>query len=166
MTNSKIQLDSVFQDVLHKLAHQSNMFGRALRGKDRRRWEVFNFTLSSPEASPEYDKSYELGNYEDVHALFKRDSLSDTYIQAHTNKTNSNGPWSIADAMRAKIQADFLSGCERDFRARHMTRVRLLAHEASRQDLYTDTEGPLLDDTVEWIASKGSKRPLYKETEV
>lgn len=62
-----------------------------------------------------------------IHEMFDRSDLEKDYVNAITgvDKTAVKQDLSIATA-----QSDILSGIERDYLARHRTRIRKLAHES------------------------------------
>lgn len=139
-----------FEKIMTRLAAQCELMSVVLHNMDRRRWDIFNFVLQN--GSVQYDaQSVHPDVPTSVHALFSRQKAGEEYIRAHTDESDENTH--IGHAMASKAQVDILAGLERDFRARHISRIRLIAHEAARRRVMGHSSGPILGDTIEYIKS-------------
>ena len=103
----------------------------------------------------EYDTAVDPVSVAGVHRLFNREEERKDYEKIFTEESLSNGgqpkKYTTGFGMAAKAKVDVLAGMERDFRARHMTRIRLMAHEAARRRGFHHDEGPLLEDMTRWV---------------
>jgi hypothetical protein len=86
-------------------------------------------------------------DFSGVHDLFTRDQSNDDYARFRTQPDTKS-----KDIQTCKLSADFLASCERDYRMRTRSRVRMLVHGAvvSPQAM-GDSEGPLRRNTLDWL---------------
>jgi hypothetical protein len=147
-------ISSVFISILGRLISQSENTLSCLRDGGRRRWDMFNHE------SGDTLEAYDMFDGDDLHELFDRSEVTDNYIKSHTNEVGTQ-PFTAGDVEQAKIQADFLAGCERDFRARTMTRIRTMAHEAVRQRKRSSDE--YRDEVLSWVVDKTADKQKYDD---
>jgi hypothetical protein len=116
-----------FQERMDELKAQCKLVGQGLRGQDQLPWML----LEKAEGAAASDKPGKF-DFDGIHDLFDRSEAEEAYVQAITGEGGNDGDGPIKqDLALASNQSDVLSGLERDFLARHRTRIRRLAHEAT-----------------------------------
>lgn len=86
-------------------------------------------------------------DFSGVHDLFNRNSSNDEYA-----RLKQSGSSQVKDIQTAKLSADFLAGCERDYRARTRSRIRTLVHGSVVSPVAMgESTGPLRRNTIDWL---------------
>ena len=82
-----------------------------------------------------------------LHSIFDRTAINTDYSGILQNTS------AIAkDMMSAKIAGDYLSTCERDFRMRMRSRVRMFVHAAvNAAETHGSDEGPISKNILDWL---------------
>lgn len=111
-----IGTDTTLQKLVDELKSGCDSAARGLRGSGQTRWMLVG--SSDAPVSPL--------DAEQTHSRFDRAELERTFTQIREGKSAGTRQ----DVALSKAQSDFISAMERDFTARHKTRVRRLAHEA------------------------------------
>jgi len=96
-----------------------------------------------------FDKVAKAGKFEfeQVHKIFDRSASNDEYGRLRSQKQSES-----KDLQTAKLSSDFLAGCERDYRMRTRSRVRMLVHCAvTSAASFGNNEGGLRRNTVDWL---------------
>ena len=124
-----IKMVTVFQEVLDALQASSKKFSQGMRGKKQLGW-----MLGEDDTRPgKFD-------FEKIQALFDRSQAAEQFAEVMENSPNSVRQQQAV----AKNQSDYLSGLERDYRMRHRSRIRYLAHEAAAKLVAGDDRGVLV----------------------
>ena len=87
-------------------------------------------------------------DFEGVHKLFTRQAANDAYGAKRSDKNAL-----AKDIQSSKLTGDYLAGWERDYRMRTRSRVRMIAHTASRMAANGDNKGPLVRNSTGWIGN-------------
>ena len=115
------ELDEKFQKLITALQEAASAVAGSLHGTGSRAW-------AQPENKPtKFD-------WAEIHAAFTRDAINKDY-----EKASKDGVGPLVAALLT--QGDVLAGAERDYRVRHMTRMRMLAHAAARREGHSDVTG-------------------------
>lgn len=78
--------------------------------------------------------------------FFDRTGIDQQYVKTIESPSPQNG---VNIAMAAKMQADFLAQCERDFKMQfNVTRIRSRCHYAARRLAHGDDNGPIAKGIV------------------
>lgn len=106
-----------FQERLDEIRDDSKTLARGMRCLEAPHW-FFSRSSNGNKKPGKFD-------FEGVYNLFDRIEAETNYMQA----IESGG--SKQELAIASNQSDILSGMERDYLARHRSRIRMLAHEAT-----------------------------------
>ncbi len=135
----KIDLVKNFQDRMSELKAICTAFGKRTRGKIHGTWM---FTKSDP-LHPETEGDVRTLDHEGVAELFDRSEAGKQY-----GKVLDEPEDSVRQQMAlAKNQSDLLASMERDFRVRHRSRIRMLAHETTAR-LVTGSDRGIIESGV------------------
>ena len=130
-------MDSQFQPIIEYLMEAMKKVAEASRANGDRPW--VNFGPVAKVGKFEFERLHD--------ELFTRSDSNDNYAQL---KTDSEAK--MKDVQTAKLSADFLAGCERDYRMRTRSRVRMLVHaEVVSAGAYGADTGPLRRNTLDWL---------------
>jgi hypothetical protein len=84
-----------------------------------------------------------------LHENFNRKSATDDYASKRKQRDAQ-----VKDIQTSKLSIDFLSGCERDWRMRTRSRVRMFVHaEVTSPAALGDSAGPLRKNTIDWMSN-------------
>jgi len=123
-----------------RLTEEAN--GEALRSAGGRTWLDWTGVegFSGDKAVGRFD-------YERLHELFDRSAANKDYLvqRADINAQTMN-------VQTSKLSVDFLAACERDWRMRTRSRVRMFAHAAARHRAHGLPAGPLTVHSVGWLS--------------
>jgi hypothetical protein len=82
-----------------------------------------------------------------IHENFNRQKATDDYESKRVQRDTL-----VKDIQTSKLSIDFLAGCERDWRARTRSRVRMFVHSSvSAAMAMSQNNGPLRRNTVDWL---------------
>ena len=132
------QLDPNFEAVVRAMIEQLLQTSQAFRGPTPRPWLLNAAGVEYPENEDAEGDS--------IHEFFDRKQANDDYVK---NRTEDGG--SRANLIAAQLESDFLAGCERDYRERKRTRIRMLAHESARKAGYGAENGPVYVNTIGFL---------------
>ena len=86
-------------------------------------------------------------DFETIHENFNRREATDYYESQRVLLSSV-----VKDIQTSKLSIDFLAGCERDWRARTRSRVRMFVHSSvSAAMAMSKNNGPLRRNTVDWL---------------
>ena len=119
----KLELTKVFQDRMNDLKACCTAFGKSIRGVIQNSWMLMDADPLAPGTSEDTRPSK--SDHQAIRALFDREEAGEQYARAMEEARPRQ------QQALAKNQSDILAGLERDFRIRHRSRVRMLAHEAT-----------------------------------
>jgi len=140
-TNVTTQLDTNFDAVVKRMISELGAIASSVTsGSNIRPWFL--------QIGKEYDDQNDAENRDTIHDALQRNQANDNYERVRKENLSRN------DLLLAKIQSDFMAGCERDYRARHRTRVRLMAHAAAKKLGMSLPFGPLHTNTIGFIARR------------
>ena len=87
-----------------------------------------------------------------LHENFNRRAATDNYA--------SKDKAQVKDVQTSKLSIDFLAGCERDWRMRTRSRVRMFVHaEVTSPASFGDAAGPLRRNTIDWMSNIAVEEP-------
>lgn len=78
--------------------------------------------------------------------LFSRQEINNQYVTARNSPTTTSG-----NIQSAKLSADYLAGCQRDYTMRTRSRIRMLIHGGNRAAANGLEIGPLRRNSIDWI---------------
>lgn len=110
-----IGTDTTLQTLVDELKDGCTKLSTGLRGSDQPRWMLVG-SDDPPVSQLDGDAT---------HARFDRSEIERSFTQVREGKDAGTRQ----DIALLKVQSDFVSALERDFTARHKTRIRRLAHE-------------------------------------
>lgn len=129
MAESQGQITDVFNETIADLTGQAGAQGGiATNGEGLRPWNM----PTSPDWS---GNPLDIAGTVDAFDRTELGSLFEGLLKAAEN------PGTVGDAISLKVQNDYVAVCERGFRARHCTPVRLLAMSAGRRIGHGDMVG-------------------------
>ena len=109
-------------------------------GGDRPWLDFAEYEGLTPAGKFEFDK---------LHENFNRRAATDDYASKRKVRDTQ-----VKDIQTSKLSIDFLAGCERDWRMRTRSRVRLFVHaEVAGPAGMGENTGPLRKNTVDWMAN-------------
>lgn len=136
---SETKLDQTFEKLVDALVeHEKKVAEAAQKQSDPRPWMNFS---DSELKTPAEDKDEET-----LHKVFDRKESDDAYVKARQDKDAKSN-----ETATPKLTADFLAGFERDKRMQWRSRIRMVAHAASRRAGNGQTNGPLRRNTVDYL---------------
>lgn len=115
-------IDGKFQKITQKMIDQSQGSSKGLRNLQG--VPVENFGL--PKLTQDQ-----------IHDLFLRAGLEQAYQQVIDTTIKGK----LQDGFAIKMQSDFLSRCERDFKLRKLPRIRSIMMQAARRDGHGHADG-------------------------
>jgi hypothetical protein len=129
-------IDSQMETVVEDMISTQKAIAEACAANGDRPW--FNF--ENVTVVGKFD-------FEGIHELFKRDNSNDDYARFRGQPDTKS-----KDIQTCKLSADFLAGCERDYRMRTRSRVRMLVHgTVVSPQAMGESEGPLRRNTLDWL---------------
>lgn len=81
-----------------------------------------------------------------IDQIFTRNASNASYTTDRQSKDTLS-----KDLQTAKLSADYLAGCCRDYKMRTRSRIRMLVHGGNRASANGLGEGPLLKNTIGWL---------------
>lgn len=87
-----------------------------------------------------------------IDKIFTRAASNNSYTTARQSKDTLS-----KDLQTAKLSADYLAGCCRDYKMRTRSRIRMLVHGGNRAAANGLGNGPLLKNTVQWLGRIASE---------
>ena len=131
---SSVTVDETFKNSVDRLTESVRILSNNLWIGGRIPW----FKLGDNAILDGFD-------YDQIATAFSRNGTS----KAYANELVPNG--SYRNAQAAKVQGDVLSAFERDWRMRARSRVRMLAHAASRSRTHGLAAGPIQGNILQYV---------------
>lgn len=129
-----------FQKLIEYMVAHEGRVDEAVSGQSKAKpW----FNLSGSELETEASEKAET----ELAKVFKRDDANSDYEQARTDKDAK-----VKQVALAKLAGDFMAACERDKREQWRTRLRTVAHAASRRFGNSGDAGPLKRNTLDYLS--------------
>jgi hypothetical protein len=129
------------KEILDLLSKQFLNSGESLQAKSLSNWEDFEL------------ESHQLED-EEISEKFNRDEANVAYAKSKEVPKDGTPAATLSDSLVAKIEADILSGLERNIRQRYaMPRLRHFAHEISRRKSLGSDYGVINHDIANWVES-------------
>lgn len=129
-------IDPQLHNVVNYMMETETSVAEKLRMDGGRPW--MNFAKIEKAGKFQFDK---------VHKIFTRQALNDEYGRLRTNPESKT-----TDIQTVKISADFLAGCERDFKMRSRSRIRMLVHAGVAMAAANgNNQGPLRRNSLDWL---------------
>lgn len=129
-------IDAQMQKIVKNMESVSQKISTASQKNGDRPW--MNFTDVEKAGKFEFDK---------VHKLFDRTQSNTDYARLKTQKGAES-----KELQTSKLSGDFLAGCERDYRMRTRSRVRMFVHASVvLPEANTSPDGPLEQNTIGWL---------------
>lgn len=133
------EIDQRFEKLIaYLLEHQDAAATATAEQGESRPW--MNFSSDTLETKAEDREEATL------HDVFSRDEANEKYVQARqTEGAKSN------EVAVPKLCGDFMAAFERDKRAQWRSRIRLVAHAASRQKGGGQEDGPIRRNSLDYL---------------
>lgn len=129
-------IDAQMQKVVKNMEAVSQQISTASQMNGGRPW--MNFVDVEKAGKFEFDK---------VHKIFDRTQSNTDYARLKTQKGAES-----KELQTSKLSGDFLAGCERDYRMRTRSRVRMFVHcGVVLPEANTSPDGPLEQNTIGWL---------------
>lgn len=133
---NSLTVDKTFSDALDRLQAGARSAGHHL---------VFDGCVLWMKLGTD-DKILDGFNHDEIADTFSRNGTSKAYLETLTGEQNS---FRVAQA--AKVQGDVLSAFERDLRMRSRSRMRMMAHAASRMASHGVAAGPIQSNLLQFV---------------
>ena len=136
-----LSLDKKFEKLVDGLiAVEEKVADAAAKQTDPRPWSNFSDTAIPAEQRPASKSETELKK------TFDREKANENYVKARSSEDAKS-----TEVALAKLAGDFLAACERDKRMQWRSRIRMIAHAASRRSGNGNAAGPLRRNTVDYM---------------
>ena len=136
------EIDAKFEALItYLLEHQDAAAEALITQATSRPW--MNFASDTME-TPATDRKETT-----LHEVFKRDAANEQYVTAREKPPTA--PAKAKEVAVPKLCGDYLAGFERDKRAQWRSRIRLVAHAASRAKGNGQKAGPLRRNSLDFV---------------
>jgi hypothetical protein len=146
-------LSKNFEDRMMDLKEDAAAVGGGIQNSEdnpRPRWMVVGReSITTTTADGQSSGTPSITDSDIIHQIFDRTESEALYAEAF-EQTDGEDKF-VQQCALATNQSDILSGLERDFRLRHRSRVRLLAHEGVNKDTMGSDGGQIQGGILEWI---------------
>lgn len=129
-----------FEDfIAYAVAHEGRVDEALAKQTTAKPW----MDLSGDELSSKAEEKKET----EIKKVFKRDDANQDYETARADEKAKSKQIALA-----KLAGDFMAACERDKRAQWRSRLRMVAHAASRHSGNSKDAGPLRRNTLDYLS--------------
>ena len=131
-----LRVDGQFEKIAQEILEQYKKKSKAILGQEGRPFQDFNPVAE--EVNPH--------SIAEIRDLFRGEDAETVYVKIVSG--NADGINGRLAAHLARMNADFLSGWHRDFTARTRSRIRTIAQQADRFEVFGEPTGPLGSTTI------------------